>query len=224
MKKHQTQKTEKSCNSLSFTLIELLVVIAIIAILAAMLLPALNQARAKAKSIACLNNLKQLGTASTLYRDDWNEWIYPCRVNSGYTDGIWYERLNDYIKNEQVFNCPSHEDFAYSDYNKASYGFNYNGTGATPYDGLGLWWTHGTKPAVRFSQLKKPSGTILIADSDGDGDGLRGDVIAPTSSGVNFPIGKRHNNGANVLWADGHASWGTYPELNGTSSYWSRFE
>lgn len=102
--------TPRKCNA--FTLIELLVVIAIIAILAAILFPVFAQAREKARTISCLSNMKQLGNATLMYMQDYDE-KFPTPVLGGCTNqgsaanSLWSRQIFPYVKSKDAYRCPS---------------------------------------------------------------------------------------------------------------------
>ena len=226
----------------AFTLIELLVVIAIIAILAAILFPVFAQARAKARQTACLSNMKQIGIAVGMYRQDYDE-HYPRSYNSNITAGDpivgWADIIQPYAKNIQFLHCPddtlnqnsdplARPDSGLAKFNNqdyTSYFYNYNLALLTaPMNN-----TVGAADAA----LTHSSLTIMIGDSIGydagniqpfdNGFNCYGNIIQQRNTGnvlcgeqaLHLTSSIRHSGGANYAFADGHAKWAKNTVLYG---------
>jgi len=175
-----------------FTLIELLVVIAIIAILAAILFPVFAKAREKARQSSCLSNSKQIMLAFMQYKQDYDE-RWPLQYWSGTAwepavSGYWVGEISPYIKNTQIFLCPSTS----ATVNQTSYIYN-----------AGL-------SQIADGTITNPAERIAIGEG-ANFSPANGIDYGPTQvglqAGTNNRLRQNHNDGANFGFCDGHSKW-----------------
>lgn len=180
-----------------FTLIELLVVIAIIAILAAILFPAFARARENARRSSCMSNMKQIGLASMMYAQDYDEWL-PLgarrRIQWG-AAATWRYFLQPYIKSPQVFSCPSDNTGVVhaGDLLPGSYGVNYNIAGWCVTSHLAAMQSPSE---IIFATEMIPVATLYS--------------VYPTNitwAPANSQVYPRHFDGSVFSFADGHVKW-----------------
>ncbi|MEN6344530.1 MAG: prepilin-type N-terminal cleavage/methylation domain-containing protein [Armatimonadia bacterium] len=197
-----------------FTLIELLVVIAIIAILAAILFPVFARAREKARQSGCQSNLKQIGIASLMYAQDYDETMVTAwRMTNDQNGTTWGDMLMPYIKNLQLLDCPSSgmkvsliaTTWGGRTVNRGalSYGINSTYWGGTAGSASGPAASRPTGYAL--ARILVPAETVLLTDYSGFFE-TGGQYDVPTGY-TQTPISTsiyRHNDQSNVLFCDGH--------------------
>lgn len=205
----------------AFTLIELLVVISIISVLMAIMLPALSRARAAAQSIQCLNQLRQIGIALTNYTLD-NRDILP--DTAGAAEGRWYAQAGNYLNlrwdertldRDTILTCGTYQadmpNTAYA-FNK-TYGINQFGTSSgLQFYGMSKELSAQLHISDRMWVMDGAATFIAGAQSWWYADDIRPSHINDNAA-FSYKLKPLHNQGANCLFLDGHASQMTWDAL-----------
>ena len=224
----------------AFTLIELLVVVSIIAILISILLPALGQARAQAKKVLCMSNMRQIGLGISLYVTEASDDKYPQQRsdfglgNQGQLGGHWWAAIRPYVNSElegpaedagkdTVGHCPTHTE---------------NGP-IDPYSYRGSWWMmtdcldaalNPKQEAIRASSVKNPSAKLIVFETHtsahlpitGDwwsGGWLKAAAWVDESPVYPFDF-QTHENVSNFLFCDTHVASAHGDTLKDPAAHW----
>jgi len=209
-----------------FTLIELLVVIAIIAILAAILFPVFAQARASARKMICLSNMRQIGLAVHMYAQD-NDGLYPSQQHDGVFVNLpggpivypniqqnYMDELYPYMKSTGIWACPEAKPHSSARKGGWKTGYHFNGAFLSNPPGCKAPNCSGVAEAA----VVEPSNTQIMRESY---DYYLWEQAYERPYGADAPASKYgrddcngfkqfpsfHQGGSNLLVADGHAKW-----------------
>jgi prepilin-type processing-associated H-X9-DG protein len=190
-----------------FTVIDLVAVTVLVLIVAVILFPIFARSRDGGGPFSCQSNLKQLGLAFQMYRNDWDDYLPRDAYDWQGRDIGWEQAVFPYTKDWTVYYCPEQPGLrelhkrriALSDVQSLPFGYGAN---------RAYLFHRAPARAVALSQIKDPSATIVLGDQEAQRRGLFAPVAGAGKTMVpQCNAALRHSEGANVLFADGHVKW-----------------